>query len=61
MRIVRHAAKGWAKSIYVLDPNGLQLEVCNILRSFVAEDATPQVRFRREGTVKTVPKAARAS
>ena len=40
--------EGWSKSIYFLDPNGLQLEVCHMLRSFVADDATPRVRFRLE-------------
>ena len=45
--------EGWSKSIYFRDPNGLQLEVCHIVRSFVAEDATPRVRFRRDGREKT--------
>jgi hypothetical protein len=56
--------EGWSKSIYFQDPNGLQLEVCHIVRPFVAEDATPQVRFRLDGRVKTHPKnaaSARAS
>ena len=44
--------EGWAKSIYFEDPNGLQLEVCHLLRSFVADDAIPRVRFRREGRRK---------
>ena len=43
----------WSKSIYFRDPNGLQLEVCHIVRPFVAEDATPRVRFRRDGREKT--------
>jgi catechol 2,3-dioxygenase-like lactoylglutathione lyase family enzyme len=41
--------EGWSKSIYFCDPNGLQLEVCHLLRSFVADDAVPRVRFRLEG------------
>lgn len=44
--------EGWAKSIYFEDPNGLQLEVCHLVRAFVADDAIPQVRFRREGRRK---------
>ncbi|HZR81992.1 MAG TPA: VOC family protein [Candidatus Binatia bacterium] len=44
--------EGWAKSIYFDDPNGLQLEVCALLRPFVADDAIPRVRFRREGARK---------
>lgn len=53
--------EGWSKSIYFVDPNGLQLEVCHIVRAFVADDATPRVRFRREGRTKSAPKdAARA-
>jgi catechol 2,3-dioxygenase-like lactoylglutathione lyase family enzyme len=44
--------EGWSKSIYFRDPNGLQLEVCHLLRSFVADDAIPRVRFRREGRQK---------
>ena len=38
--------EGWAKSIYFVDPNGLQLEVCWLQRPFNADDAKPQVRFR---------------
>jgi catechol 2,3-dioxygenase-like lactoylglutathione lyase family enzyme len=45
--------EGWAKSIYFDDPNGLQLEVCHLLRPFVADDAMPRVRFRLEGRRKT--------
>ena len=41
--------EGWSKSIYFRDPNGLQLEVCHMLRSFVPDDAIPRVRFRVEG------------
>jgi catechol 2,3-dioxygenase-like lactoylglutathione lyase family enzyme len=48
--------EGWSKSIYFRDPNGLQLEVCHIVRPFVADDATPQLRFRLDGRVKTHPK-----
>jgi catechol 2,3-dioxygenase-like lactoylglutathione lyase family enzyme len=44
--------EGWSKSIYFVDPNGLQLEVCHMLRSFVADDAIPRVRFRLEGRRK---------
>jgi catechol 2,3-dioxygenase-like lactoylglutathione lyase family enzyme len=44
--------EGWCKSIYFLDPNGLQLEVCHLSRPFVADDATPRVRFRLEGRRK---------
>ena len=44
--------EGWSKSIYFKDPNGLQLEVCHLLRAFVADDAIPRVRFRREGRRK---------
>ncbi|HXZ85039.1 MAG TPA: VOC family protein [Myxococcota bacterium] len=44
--------EGWSKSIYFRDPNGLQLEVCHLLRPFVAEDAIPRVRFRLEGRRK---------
>jgi catechol 2,3-dioxygenase-like lactoylglutathione lyase family enzyme len=45
--------EGWSKSIYFRDPNGLQLEVCYLVRSFVAADATPRVRFRLDGRRKT--------
>ena len=45
--------EGWSKSIYFLDPNGLQLEVCHLLRPFVADDAVPRVRFRLDGRKKT--------
>ncbi|MFI5315115.1 MAG: VOC family protein [Myxococcota bacterium] len=44
--------EGWSKSIYFQDPNGLQLEVCHLLRSFAADDAIPRVRFRLEGRKK---------
>jgi catechol 2,3-dioxygenase-like lactoylglutathione lyase family enzyme len=44
--------EGWCKSIYFLDPNGLQLEVCWLQRPFVADDASPRVRFRLEGRRK---------
>jgi len=51
--------EGWCKSIYFLDPNGLQLEVCHATRPLVADDAIPRVRFRLDGRVKTeVPKDA---
>jgi len=45
--------EGWSKSIYFRDPNGLQLEVCHLARSFVADDAIPRVRFRLDGRRKT--------
>jgi glyoxylase I family protein len=38
--------EGWSKSIYFVDPNGLQLEVCHLVRPFTADDAEPRVRFR---------------
>jgi catechol 2,3-dioxygenase-like lactoylglutathione lyase family enzyme len=44
--------EGWSKSIYFRDPNGLQLEVCHLLRAFDADDAIPRVRFRLEGRRK---------
>lgn len=44
--------EGWAKSIYFDNPNGLVLEVCHLLRPFVADDAIPRLRFRREGRRK---------
>jgi len=44
--------EGWCRSIYFLDPNGLQLEVCWLQRPFVADDAVPRVRFRLEGRRK---------
>lgn len=40
--------EGWSKSIYFNDPNGLQLEVCHLLRAFGPDDAVPRVRFRLE-------------
>jgi catechol 2,3-dioxygenase-like lactoylglutathione lyase family enzyme len=42
--IVDH--EGWCQSIYFKDPNGLQLEYCCLTRTFDADDALPQVRFR---------------
>ncbi len=44
--------EGWSKSIYFRDPNGLQLEVCHLLRAFEPDDAVPRVRFRLEGRRK---------
>ena len=44
--------EGWCKSIYFDDPNGLQLEYCHVSREFVADDAVPQIRFRRDGRRK---------
>ena len=45
--------EGWCKSIYFVDPNGLQLEVCHSTRPLAADDAIPRVRFRRDGRRKT--------
>jgi hypothetical protein len=56
-----HDHEGWSKSIYFRDPNGLQLEVCHMLRQFVADDAIPRVRFRVEGGVKMEARDRRAS
>lgn len=44
--------EGWSKSIYFLDPNGIQLECCHLTRRFDADDAVPRVRFRLDGRVK---------
>jgi catechol 2,3-dioxygenase-like lactoylglutathione lyase family enzyme len=44
--------EGWCKSIYFVDPNGLQLEVCHSTRPLLADDAIPRVRFRLEGRRK---------
>ena len=43
--------EGWCRSIYFMDPNGLQLEYCCLSRALTEDDAKPQVRFRvsREG------------
>lgn len=43
--------EGWCRSIYFVDPNGLQLEYCCLSRALNEDDARPQVRFRvsREG------------
>lgn len=43
--------EGWCRSIYFMDPNGLQLEYCCLSRALNEDDARPQVRFRvsREG------------
>lgn len=38
--------EGWCRSIYFVDPNGLQLEYCWLSRPLGADDARPQVRFR---------------
>ena len=53
--------EGWCKSIYFVDPNGLQLEVCHLTRPLVADDAVPRVRFRLEGRRKTPPSDAAAA
>ena len=34
------------------DMEAMQLEVCHMLRTFVADDAEPRVRFRLEGRRK---------
>ncbi len=52
--------EGWSKSIYFEDPNGLQLEYCCMTRTFVADDAIPQVRFRVENGVKVEPASTEA-
>ena len=52
--------EGWCKSIYFLDPNGLQLEVCWLQRPFVADDGIPRVRFRLEGRRKVELPSERA-
>jgi glyoxylase I family protein len=43
--------EGWCRSIYFVDPNGLQMEYCCLSRKLTDDDARPQVRFRvsREG------------
>jgi Glyoxalase/Bleomycin resistance protein/Dioxygenase superfamily len=43
--------EGWCRSIYFIDPNGLQLEYCWLSRELNDDDALPRVRFRvsREG------------
>jgi catechol 2,3-dioxygenase-like lactoylglutathione lyase family enzyme len=38
--------EGWCRSIYFIDPNGLQLEYCCLSRELTEDDARPQVRFR---------------
>jgi catechol 2,3-dioxygenase-like lactoylglutathione lyase family enzyme len=48
--------EGWCKSIYFLDPNGLQLECCHLTRPLAADDAVPRVRFRLEGRTKREPR-----
>ena len=53
--------EGWSLSIYFLDPNGLQLEVCHMLRAFDADDAVPRVRFRIERGGKKIELDPRAS
>lgn len=53
--------EGWSKSIYFMDPNGLTLEVCHLLRGFDAEDAVPRVRFRMERGTKTAPAGVAAA
>ena len=48
--------EGWSKSIYFRDPNGLQLEVCHLVRAFDADDAIPRVRFRMDGRREDAPR-----
>ncbi len=38
--------EGWCRSIYFMDPNGLQLEYCCLTRELTDEDAEPRVRFK---------------
>jgi catechol 2,3-dioxygenase-like lactoylglutathione lyase family enzyme len=45
------ADHGWARSIYLRDPNGISLEYCCQVRDLTLDDATMQVRF-------TAPRAA---
>jgi catechol 2,3-dioxygenase-like lactoylglutathione lyase family enzyme len=49
--------EGWCRSIYFIDPNGLQLEYCCLSRDLTEEDARAQVRFRvsREGQKIELP------
>jgi glyoxylase I family protein len=38
--------EGWCRSIYFMDPNGLQMEYCCLVRELGEDDARPQVRFK---------------
>jgi len=47
--------EGWCRSIYFLDPNGLQMEFCCLSRELNEDDAKPQVRFRVSREGKKIP------
>jgi catechol 2,3-dioxygenase-like lactoylglutathione lyase family enzyme len=47
--------EGWCRSIYFLDPNGLQLEYCCLSRKLTPEDAVARVRFRVSRDGKKLP------
>lgn len=47
--------EGWCRSIYFMDPNGLQLEYCCLSRALTEDDARPQVRFRVSRTGEKLP------
>jgi len=47
--------EGWCHSIYMMDPNGLQLEYCHVSRPLTEDDARAQVRFRVSREGKKVP------
>lgn len=47
--------EGWCRSIYFIDPNGLQLEYCCLSRPLTEDDARPQVRFRVSRDGKKIP------
>ena len=48
----------WCHSIYLMDPNGLQLEFCYVCRPLTADDARPQVRFKVSREGRKVPLTA---
>lgn len=47
--------EGWCRSIYFIDPNGLQMEYCWLSRPLTDDDARPQVRFRVSKDGKKLP------
>jgi glyoxylase I family protein len=47
--------EGWCRSIYFIDPNGLQLEYCCLSRQLTEDDALPQLRFRVSKEGKKLP------
>ena len=48
--------EGWCRSVYFEDPNGLQLELCHLIREIgTEEDLRPDVRFRFEDGRKVAP------